>query len=338
MKQFPFWWLVVALIVAVVSVPARAHDVKDPVCRMAVDSDTAKFHYKLGNKTFYFCSKECQAKFTTAPEKYSKLAGQLEKNDLHDYRVDFKTDGEPTAGRPVKLENAIRYADSGSLIKEFEVVHERLLHLVMTSEDMSWFEHQHPVRGKDGIFRLTWSFPHAGNYRLYADFTPADGDNQIKPILLAVGGPTTSAVPLRPDRRLVKQIGDLRFHLTVRPGTPLSREKPALLTYTVRDRRGRAVTDMQPYIGAMGHLLAISRDGKDVVHTHVLQTPSQSSEPGRPRVTAAMISAKGPVFSFLLTPPSAGLYKTWAQFMHHNRVYTVPVTFQGDEIWKTGAQ
>lgn len=317
--------------------PAWAHDVKDPVCRMTVDSDTAKFKYKLGNKSFYFCSKQCQTKFQSAPEKYEKLADQLEKQDLHDYTVELKTDETPVAGKPVKMEIAIRYADSKELVKEFELVHERLLHFIMTTDDMSWFEHQHPVRGEDGLFHLTWTFPRPGNYRLYADFTPADGDNQIKPIPFTVGGGAAKAYPLTPDTRWVKEVGDLRFQLQVRPGTPLRMEKAALLTYTIRDARGRLVKDVQPYIGAMGHLLAISADGKEFVHTHVLQTASQSMEVGRPHVTPAMISQSGPVFSFMLTLPTGGLYKTWAQFMHGNKVYTVPFTFAVDDLWSNPA-
>lgn len=328
------WIAVLALALgALVALPAQAHDVKDPVCRMTVDSDTAKFKHKLGNKSFYFCSKACQTKFAGAPEKYEKLADQLEKQDLHDYTVALKTSEPPVAGKPVTLEMDIRYADTEEPVREFELVHERLLHFIMTTEDMAWFEHQHPVRGNDGIFRLTWTFPRPGNYRLYADFTPADGDNQIKQLPFSVGGASASTVPLQADTRLKKEVGDLRFELEVRPGLPLRMEKPALLTYTVRDRRGRLVTDIQPYIGAMGHLLAISQDGKEVVHTHALQTTSQSMEVGRPHVTPAMLSEHGPVFSFMTTLPTGGLYKTWAQFMHGNRVYTVPFTFQVQDLW-----
>jgi hypothetical protein len=46
-----------------------------------------------------------------------------------------------------------------------------------------------------------------------------------------------------------------------------------------------------------------------------------------------MISATGPVFSFMVTLPTGGLYKTWAQFMHGNRVYTVPFTFAVQDLW-----
>jgi YHS domain-containing protein len=319
--------------IGLVGVPARAHDVKDPVCRMIVDSDTTKYRHKLGNKTFYFCAKACQVKFAQNPEKYEKLAGQLEKQDLHEYEVELQTSPNPVSGQPVELAFTIRYAEDKKLVQDFELIHERLFHLLMVSEDLSWFEHQHPVRGEDGIFRKTWKFPRPGRYILYADFTPADGDNQVKPLPLTVGGGPERTYPLTPDRKLVKQVGDYRISLQVR-GRPLRMEKAAVLTYTIRDRRGRAIRNMQPFIGAPGHLIAISQDGKEVVHTHALHpTRSDSMEENAIRITPAMATEKGPSFSFKLTVPTGGLYKTWAQFMHRNRVITVPFTFHFQDLW-----
>ena len=80
--------------------------------------------------------------------------------------MEFKT--RRPAGRGQAGEDGDRgpLPDTKELVKEFELVHERLIHLIMTTEDMSWFEHQHPVRGEDGIFRLTWTFPRPGKYRL----------------------------------------------------------------------------------------------------------------------------------------------------------------------------
>lgn len=322
-----------ALVLTITSIPAQAHEVKDPVCRMTVDSDTAKWKHKLGNKSFYFCSKQCLEKFNAAPEKYETLAAQLEKQDLHEYTVELETSPDPVAKQPVELALAIRYKEDGKLVQDFEETHERLLHLVMVTEDLSWFEHQHPVRGSDGIFRLTWSFPRPGRYTLYADFTPADGDNQVKPVQLTVGGGPGRTVPLTPDRARRKQVGDLTVDLRVQP-EPLRMEKQALLTYTLRDRSGRPVRDMQPFIGAPGHLLAIRADGKEVVHTHSITGSAQPPmEKGALHVTPAMATEQGPAFSFKLTLPSSGLYKTWAQFMRGNRVITVPFTFGVEELW-----
>jgi YHS domain-containing protein len=313
--------------------PALAHDVKDPVCRMLVDSDTTKFQHKLGNKTFYFCSKRCQESFASNPAKYEKLAEQLEKQDLHEYTVDLKAQQPPVAGKPVEMTLALRYAENKALVRQFEVVHERFLHLLMVSEDLSWFEHQHPVRGRDGLFRLTWTFPRPGRYRLYADFTPADGDNQVKQVLLTVGGGSPRSVALAPDRARVKQVGEYRVELRVKPET-LRMERPTLLTFMIRDRWGHPVHDMQPYIGAMGHLIAISQDGQQVVHTHVLQTTTPVGMENEPLpVTPEMITETGPAFTFKLTLPSGGFYKTWAQFMRHNRVVTVPFAFRVEDIW-----
>lgn len=313
--------------------PAHAHDVKDPVCRMTVDSDTAKYKHKLGNKSFYFCSKQCQVRFSKDPAKYEKLAAQLEKQDLHEYTVELETSPNPVAGRPVDLTFAIRYADTKKLVQDFETIHERLFHLILVSDDLSWFEHQHPVRGEDGLFRKTWTFPRPGRYTLYADFTPADGDNQVKPLPLLVGGGEERTYPLTPDTKRVKQVGDYRIELAVRPGT-LTMEKPAILTYTVKDRKGRPLRNMQPFIGAPGHLLAISSDRKEVVHTHAITgSGGHSMEADAIRVTPAMATEKGPAFSFKLTTPTGGLYKVWAQFMHRNRVITVPFTFLVQDLW-----
>lgn len=335
MKRLITTLAVAALAVLAAAPPALAHDVKDPVCRMTVDSDTAKWKHKLGNKSYYFCSKQCRLSFSKNPQKYEKLAELLEKQDLHQYTVELTTSDNPTAGQPVEMEFTIRYAETKDPVKEFELIHERLFHLILVSQDLSWFEHQHPVQAGDGVFRIAWKFPRAGKYRLYADFTPADGDNQVLPLSLTVGGSGEKTVPLSPDAKRVKQIGDLRFELKLQ-GEPVRMEKPLLLTYTVRDRQGRLVRNLQPFIGAMGHLLAISQDGKEVVHTHSLQAASQPTMPGEKepfRVTPAMVTEKGPSFSFKLTLPTGGLYKTWAQFMHGNRVYTVPFTFLAQDLW-----
>ena len=80
-----------------------------------------------------------------------------------------------------------------SIVRDFEIVHTKRLHFLMVSADFAYFEHQHPQLGPDGRFRLVWTFPRAGRYFLFADFTPADGDNQILRTTLDVGGPIRHA-------------------------------------------------------------------------------------------------------------------------------------------------
>jgi hypothetical protein len=226
-------------------------------------------------------------------------------------------------------------------VRDFELTHEKKMHFLLVSEDMAWFSHEHPGLGADGVFRLRTTFPRPGRYHLYADCTPADGDNQILRVLFTVGGTGTpiaaaSALrPLVPDTTLTRRVGDLSVSVSVQPGT-LRREQPAIFTYTIRDSRGRPVRDFEPYLGAIGHLMAIRQDGKEIVHTHALHAVAPGAnirEEGGLRLTSAMSTAKGPAFSFKVTPPTSGLYKIWVQFQRRGEVITVPFTFRVADIW-----
>lgn len=44
--------------------------VKDPVCGMTIESDTATHTSTYQGKTYYFCSPGCKASFDRDPEKY----------------------------------------------------------------------------------------------------------------------------------------------------------------------------------------------------------------------------------------------------------------------------
>ncbi len=320
---------------------AEAHDVKDPVCRMAVDSDTTPFKHKIGAKTFYFCSATCKKKFTAAPTKYAKLAAELEKSAGNTYGATVRTALPATAGNPVVLNIRVLNQSTKKTVRDFELTHEKKMHFLLVSEDMTWFSHEHPDLGADGVFRLRTTFPRPGRYHLYADCTPADGDNQILPMSFTVDGEgkaivaASAARPLIPDTTLTRRVGDLSVSVAVQPKT-LRREQAAILTYTIRDSAGRPVRDFEPYLGAMGHLMAIRQDGKEIVHTHALHAVAPGaniSEEGGLRLTSAMSTSKGPAFSFKITPPTSGLYRVWAQFQRRGEVLTVPFTFRVADIW-----
>ncbi len=47
-----------------------AERVKDPVCGMVIEKDTANGPVEHMGKTFYFCSPGCKEKFEAEPMKY----------------------------------------------------------------------------------------------------------------------------------------------------------------------------------------------------------------------------------------------------------------------------
>jgi YHS domain-containing protein len=46
--------------------------VKDPVCGMMVDPQSAAASFKYKGQIYYFCSKMCKLMFEREPEKYVK--------------------------------------------------------------------------------------------------------------------------------------------------------------------------------------------------------------------------------------------------------------------------
>jgi len=46
--------------------------VKDPVCGMMINSQSAAASIEYKGQTYYFCSKMCKAMFEREPEKYIK--------------------------------------------------------------------------------------------------------------------------------------------------------------------------------------------------------------------------------------------------------------------------
>jgi hypothetical protein len=79
---------------------------------------------------------------------------------------------------------------------------------------------------------------------------------------------------------------------------------------------GAAVSDLQPYLGAWGHVLIVSADLGAAVHSHPI-TP--------------LTGSAGPTIYFQQRFPRAGMYRLWGQFMRHGRLATVRFTVEVGE-------
>lgn len=311
---------------------AWAHGVKDPVCRMEVDSDATAYKGEFQGQTYYFCSSACQKRFETNPQQYVKTLADLSKSQKS-YEVQIKTAQEPKAGESVTMTFTVVSGADKAPVKAFEVVHEQLMHLVMASEDLSWFGHEHPTPKPDGTFDFSGTFPSGGRYFLYTDFTPANGDNQLIQTVLDVNGKTKQKVNLVADSSLGRAVDGYRVSLVVDP-TPLQVEKTATLTYSIRDAKGKPVTDMEPYLGAMGHLFAVHQGGDEVVHTHAISKTSSEEHDHSTHTSAQIKESSGPDFSFKFALPKEGLYKTWAQFSRKGKILTVPFVLEAKPLWE----
>ncbi len=208
----------------------------------------------------------------------------------------------PNAGRHVQLKLTARRED-GSVITSLAVVHTRKLHLIIASKDLSFFDHVHPEQQTDGSLILEYAFPAPGEYTLYADFTPTGDRNQVFAIPVTVSGAPAVALPLQATPAQARTFGDYRVRLDYSPEPPQPGDETQL-TFNV-SLNGVPVTDIEPYLGAGGHCVALSEDGRAYLHSHPLE----------------MSGARfGPTITFHTLFPVRGLYKIWGQFKHRGRL------------------
>jgi hypothetical protein len=197
--------------------------------------------------------------------------------------------------------------DAGAPVTQFIENHEKLLHLIVVRKDLVGFQHVHPVLDSSGTWQVPVDLSRAGDYRVFADFTPAGGPAVTLGANLQVPG-EYDPQPLPP----VAAASTVDGYTVTLSGTPKANE-PTMLTLTV-SRNGKPVTDLQPYLGAYGHLVALRAADLGYLHVHPM------GEPGD-RVTPA-----GPEIGFHATFPSAGDYRLFLDFQHAGVVRTAAFT------------
>ena len=119
-------------------------------------------------------------------------------------------------------------------------------------------------------------------------------------------GPLFPAVPdLSTDTATERVVHGVRVQLDARN---LKAGREAVLRFTLSDAAsGASVTDLEPFLGAPGHMLIVTADLTDADHVH----PDE-------------FTASGPLITFQPLLPTGGFYKLWLQFQRRDVVVTVP--------------
>ena len=202
---------------------------------------------------------------------------------------------------------SFRILDSdGEALTSFTTSHEKDLHLIVVRTDGTGFRHVHPTMDADGTWSLPWEWAAAGTYRVYTDFVPdVDG---ASPITLTrtvdVAGRFT---PAPPEATNTATVDGYTVELTGDVTAGSSSE----LTFTV-SKGGEPVTNLEPYLGAFAHLVAL-RDG-DLAFLHV---HPEGDEP-----TAG--DTAGPDVAFMAHLPTPGRYLLYLDFQIDGQVHSAP--------------
>ncbi len=259
----------------------------------------------------------------------------------------------PQPGQPVKLRFAVFNPRTGAKVKEFGVMHDKLFHLFLVSQDLNDFQHIHPRLLPDGGFVIDTVLKQPGLYKLYTDFYPLDGAPQILQTHLTTAGwsgdivggqarlspdtawtklaaglpvTTANAEALGVDLRGLEATttGDLKVTLSFER-TPIINGQKAWLNYQLTDvKSGQPARDLIPYLGAWGHMLILSEDQTEVLHSHPEEQVDFEQETHTQR--------GGPKLTFDALFPAPGNYRVWTQFLRGDKLFTVAFDVRVERI------
>jgi hypothetical protein len=216
------------------------------------------------------------------------------------------TNARAQAGNDVPVTFTITGPD-GQPVTAYDVEHDEDLHLIAVRRDFTGFQHVHPTLDADsGLWSIDLDLT-AGQWRLFADFTATGAEATTLGADLTVSGTPELAAP-GPDSRTAEVDG-----YTVTLDGELTPGADAELTLNV-SKDGRPVTDLEPYLGAYGHLVALREGDLAYLHVHPDGTPGDgSTEPG-------------PDVVFFAEVPSASRYHLYLDFKHDGVVRTAAFT------------
>ncbi len=205
----------------------------------------------------------------------------------------------------------------GKPVTDYTRQHEKELHFIAVRRDFSGFQHVHPIRSVDG----TWSTNLAltpGSWRLFADFAAKGSDPMTLGTDVFVAGAFTPQAPPVPDINTATVDG-----YTVSLTGELIPGAESELTLSV-SRGGQPVTDLDPYLGAYGHLVALRSGDMAYLHVHPQGHPGDGETP------------PGPAITFAASVPSPGAYHLYLDFQHQGVVRTAAFTLNAGSGSATG--
>jgi len=245
--------------------------------------------------------------------------------------VDMETvPAEITAGSQATIMFLLR-DDKNKPIKDLVITHDRLIHVVIISEDLSVFGHIHaedigPITTEmreSARFPVRYTFPKAGKYNIAVDF--AYGGRGYSELLdLEVGGsPAMGSV--QKDLSHEKDFNGYLVKLTISPETPVA-GKETTLRYTFT-KNGRPVADIEPYLSAAMHLAVINEGVQHYfIHAHgdrpgAMQHRGHEGHMALHMGHSVPAGAKfGPEIEANVVFPVRGTYKIFSEIQHDGKV------------------
>jgi hypothetical protein len=230
------------------------------------------------------------------------------------------------AGKPAMLSFTPKIKGNESAPVPLDLVHEKKMHLILVSDDLSWFDHIHPEYSASGSYDIKvlakgenfsagrghneTRFDAGGKYWAFTDFKPTGGLNQVHKTELNVAGTPAKTVAYTQPRLKTNVDG---YSITFDPhGGALVSGSPLHMHIDIMEKGQRLTPDkIENYLGAKAHVVMIETTTKEFLHVHP--------------------EAVGDEIEMNTTFAKPGTYRGWLQFQTDGKVHTADFVVKVEE-------
>ena len=197
-----------------------------------------------------------------------------------------------------------------------DVVHEKKLHLIIASKDLSYFEHIHPEYQADGSYQIKvlsknqnytiskghneTRFDKGGEYILFADYAPTGGTHQMEKIPVTVKG-TAYKPTVYSKERLSVNVDGYTVTIEAEGGKWASNQQMHINAVVKKGNQIIDANTFENYLGAKAHMVVLKTETFEYLHVH----------PG----------VENGNLDLHTTFESAGIYRGWIQFQTDGKVH-----------------
>jgi hypothetical protein len=239
-------------------------------------------------------------------QKTKVPSGSAQKENVVGTQIMLQKPWIISPGKPILL--VLNVTDrQGKPVARFDTFQERLMHLIVVSNDFQFFEHLHPTFKGNGRFEVDATFPISGRYTLFSSYKPAKQEEEIAVLKVQTPGdtPATSEIIFTQTKTFGQMKANLSFSEPI-----LKAGKEVTLNFNLKQaNNGHPATDLEPYLGERGHLVILRQteplSKTDYIHTHAMKGASTGQ------------------VSFMTTFPNPGKYKIWRQFNRNGKVMVI---------------
>lgn len=281
----------------------------------------------------YSCPMHPEVRSTDKNAKCPKCGMALEEvkdgsmNDapakMHSDKYSLMLTTEPKAikaGEEVTLSFSLTDNETKKQIKDLEIVHEKILHLIIVSKNLAYFDHIHPEMNPEGSLSVKTKFDKGGDYILFADLTPkGEKNSQVFDLPIKVDGTPVENITLTP-RNTFESEGYTAVMTTDPANLTINKSTEIIVNLK---KNGKDVTNLENYLGALGHMVVISEDASLYLHVHPMEAGGKGhSDHGNMKMDSDDNAKNGSDVVFHTNFTKPGIYKVFAQFNPGGKLIT----------------